>query len=770
MFSQQSFWLFFSLKRDVMKTKNYSLALASIFCLVIALTLLPSICKSDTKKTNLQNNHNNFEKIFISSQNENKLSTLSKKFKSDTLTAKDFLEKHESYFGLKNADKELKFIKKRKDSLGMNHLRYNQNYQDIPIFGAQIIVHLEKDFSVSSANGKIIPAIPLNVRPDISEDEATIIAKEEYKKKYGSDAIEIKKINLYILNKKIVDENEKDGESYLTWQVELRGSESKKLNSKVFFFIDAHSGKLIYQIQGIKTAINRRIYDGSSGSYVLNRSEGDPVQGIADADNLYDILGNVHSYYSTKFSRDGANELDGLGDGTAEHPSINTDGYANIDLLEDPNDCPNAYFDGNSVLFCQGMVSLDNVGHEYTHGIDYFSIKDSHGNPFGLVYTRESGALSEAFADIFGEAVENYSQGSSDWIAGEGTFPPFRSLKNPTSDGYPDKFHSSNYYCGGTDYGGVHNNSSVLSHAAYIMAEGKSFNGCQISGIGKDAEEKILYRALSYYLIPSSNFSGAYNAINSACGDLYGATSTTCREAKKALQSVEMNQGGKCSSQAEIEPGCVPPTISSITSDKDSGTYHTGDIIDIRVNFSENVTSQGEVIVTLETGDLDRTCSFTINNSTQGLCSYTIQAGDSSSNLNVSGVSGNIFDADGNTMSNFTVGSNLSITKSISIDSSFLTETPASFLTDTPTLVYSKKKSVHKRVRITVYSLALKSKKGVRVRLNNRRASLIKVKNQGSSSLLTLNIKYRKWARGNYNLILRFKNGNASFSSVLSII
>ena len=294
------------------------------------------------------------------------------------------------------------------------------------------------------------------------------------------------------------------------------------------------------------------------------------------------------------------------------------------------------------------------------------------------------------------------------------------------------------------------------------MAEGKSFNGCEISGIGKDVEEKIFYRALSYYLVPSSSFSGAYNAINSACSDLYGANSATCKEAKKALQSVEMNQGGKCSSQAEVEPGCVPPTISSITTEKNNGTYHIGDTIDIKINFSEAVTSQGDVVATFETGDLDRTCSFTLNNSTQGACAYTIQIGDSSNNINVNSISGNIFDADGNAMSNFTIAKNLNIAKSISIDSSFST--------DTPTLAYSKKKSVHRRVFLTVYGLALKSKKGVRVRLNNKKVNLIKVKNQGNSSLLTLNIKYKKWARGSYNLSLVYKSGKANFNKVLSII
>lgn len=741
------------------KKKYYSSTLACIFCLAIVSNFMPSVCKSDTNGVSFQDSRNNFEKFFAPSEN-NKLSISSRKYKSDMLSARDFLEKHKSYFDLKNINKELKFTEKRRDSLGMSHIRYSQNYQNIPIFGAQIIVHLAKDFSVSSANGKTISVVSLNTKPDIPEDEAATIAKEEYKKKYGDDPVGIKSVDLYVLNKELIDENEKGGESYLTWQVELHGAKLK--NSKVFFFLDAHSGKLIYQLQGIKNAINRRIYDGSFGSYILNRSEGDPAQGIADADNLYNILGNVHNYFHAKFSRNGANELGGLGDGTAEHPSINTDGYANIDFLEDPGYCPNAYFDGSSVRFCQGMVSLDNIGHEYTHGVDYFSIKDSHGNPFGLAYTRESGALSEAFADIFGEAVENYSQGSSDWISGEGTFPPFRSLNDPVSDGYPDKFYSSNYYCGGADYGGVHKNSTVLSYAAYIMAEGKSFNGCEISGIGKDAEEKILYRALTYYLIPSSNFSGAYNAINSACGDLYGVTSATCKETKKALQSVEMNQGGKCGSQAEIEPGCVPPTISSITSDKASGTYHIGDTIDIRINFSENVASSGEVVLGLETGDTDQNCSFAISNSTQGICNYTVQVGDAGSALSINNISGNISDGDGNAMTDFSIASNLPASKSISIDTSFSTDTPA--------LNYSRKNSAKKKINLTIYDDLASKKNKTKAYLNGKRVKISRLKSQNNTTLLTLYIKYKKWAIGNYSLVLRYKKGSASFSNILSII
>ena len=49
------------------------------------------------------------------------------------------------------------------------------------------------------------------------------------------------------------------------------------------------------------------------------------------------------------------------------------------------------------------------------------------------------------------------------------------------------------------------------------------------------------------------------------------------------------------------------PTITNITSDKANGSYTTAEVIDIDLTFSEAVTSTGDVTVTLETGDTDRT-------------------------------------------------------------------------------------------------------------------------------------------------------------------
>jgi hypothetical protein len=109
------------------------------------------------------------------------------------------------------------------------------------------------------------------------------------------------------------------------------------------------------------------------------------------------------------------------------------------------------------------------------------------------------------------------------------------------------------------------------------------------------------------------------------------------------------------------------PTIVSVNSDKANGSYKAGEVIDIDVTFSENVTSTGNVTVTCETGDTDRTCTFTVTNASTGTCNYTVQAGDTSADLNCA-ISGTIADQSSNAMSNFTPTTALSANKALVID------------------------------------------------------------------------------------------------------
>lgn len=124
------------------------------------------------------------------------------------------------------------------------------------------------------------------------------------------------------------------------------------------------------------------------------------------------------------------------------------------------------------------------------------------------------------------------------------------------------------------------------------------------------------------------------------------------------------------------------PTITDVSSSKINGTYGEGEVIDIDVTFSEAVTSTGLVTVTLETGTVDRTCTFSISNSTTGTCNYAVQGGDISGDLTVSSISGTIADQASNAMASFTIGTNLASNKALVIDTedsviSLLVATPS---------------------------------------------------------------------------------------------
>lgn len=119
-----------------------------------------------------------------------------------------------------------------------------------------------------------------------------------------------------------------------------------------------------------------------------------------------------------------------------------------------------------------------------------------------------------------------------------------------------------------------------------------------------------------------------------------------------------------------ITSDATAPTVLNVSSDKNNSSYGVGEVIDIDITFSETVTSTGNVTVTLETGDNDRTCTFTITNSSSGTCNYTVQAGDTTSDLNIKTISGTINDQVNNIMVNFAPTTNLSTNKQLIIDTS----------------------------------------------------------------------------------------------------
>ncbi|MEU2225969.1 M4 family metallopeptidase [Streptomyces sp. NPDC018347] len=201
------------------------------------------------------------------------------------------------------------------------------------------------------------------------------------------------------------------------------------------------------------------------------------------------------------------------------------------------------YGDGDGQMFKKPLVVLDVTGHELTHGVVEATadlqptIVDSDGNQYG-----EPGSLNESLADIFGSNVEFYAKNAKDtpdYLVGEklGLAQKFlRRLDHPSLDKLEGTI---DYWSADTYYTEVHAGSGVSSHAYYLLAEGSgkktigtvtynspTYHNVTVKGIGRTKATAIYYRALTRYMVSSTDFHQARTATLKAAKDLYGATST----------------------------------------------------------------------------------------------------------------------------------------------------------------------------------------------------------------------------------------------------
>ncbi|MFJ3307138.1 M4 family metallopeptidase [Streptomyces sp. NPDC086549] len=215
------------------------------------------------------------------------------------------------------------------------------------------------------------------------------------------------------------------------------------------------------------------------------------------------------------------------------------------------------YGDGDGRQIKKPLVVLDVTGHELTHGVVDATAKleptfeDTRGNQYG-----EPGSLNESLADIFGSNVEfsaNNPKDTPDYLIGEklGLAQKFlRRLDHPSLDRLEGTI---DYWSPAVYFTEVHAGSGVSSHAYYLLAEGsgqKTINGVKydsptydggtVQGIGRTKASAIFYRALTRYMVSSTDFHDARVATLKAAKDLYGASSVEYQTVDKAWAEVNV--------------------------------------------------------------------------------------------------------------------------------------------------------------------------------------------------------------------------------------
>ncbi|MRI00689.1 T9SS type A sorting domain-containing protein [Kriegella sp. EG-1] len=585
---------------------------------------MPSIfnerSESNKYEHHVLNKSENGLPLFIKSKATAETAALTAK-QSIKNSANDYLIDVKNLLQINDPTAEFKEISYEVDKLGQTHIKMQQMFQGVKVYGSEVVLHLDEDNKVSALNGRNKPTPIINSTiPKLSVTDAL----QEVEKDLGT------KINIKNLVMGLSQLTNSDFEEELL----IYTHEGKNILARhltVFpnpmdrweYFVDAQTGEIINKYYHTCTlyhnlnevnhshsailvpptngtgtdlnGVNRQInaYSVNGQNYLINTSEAmfneaqselpdNPVGAIITLDyrnespyeendiyhvtsatNNWDNPTAVSAHYNAEVSYNYYKN-------TFNRNSINGEGGTIISFInvgdEDGGGLDNAFWNGKSIYYGNGRDAfkplagaLDVGGHEMTHGVIRATAN--------LEYLNQSGAINESFADIFGAMIDR-----DDWKLGEDivntdvfTSGAMRDMQNPNNgvnsdeNGWQPK-DMTEYYAGTRDNGGVHINSGILNRAYYLVA----------TDISKNKAEQIYYRALESYLTVSSQFIDLRLAVIQSAIDLYGDNTPEVIAVKNAYDTVGITDGSGTDTDRDIPTADGDDFILSLDVDTDN--------------------------------------------------------------------------------------------------------------------------------------------------------------------------------------------------------
>ncbi len=449
---------------------------------------------------------------------------------------------------------------------GINYYRFNQLYNGIELYNNNVIISADKDGKVLGFSGYYIP----NINIDINEKKTKQELEEIVKKDMGADTkiIESKKY-IYADNKNqrlvyvissysskgaseyIVDANDgsivisSDLFSYAeAYEFTGNGINGKKQTVTLEKFYDINTlrdryrlvdpkrniliadgggigGDLIGAILGMGSRLVPMVcdIDGTELKYTNNLERNkllteSAISTLKNYEDVYDYYLNVLGRKS--YDNEGAKIVVNI---DVRDKTLSKDKYENASWLAFGQQFFIGYLDDISL-----GIAKDVIAHEFTHAVISKTAK------FALSPKEEdkekafeTGALNEGIADIFGMLIKG-----DNWTVGE-DIRPIRSAISPNDHENPNEkggqyYYPDSYIADGSinqflmskgkvsvydyDNGGIHNNSTVVSHAAYLMYENGAFKS-------KEEMAQIWYKAINK-MSSYTNFEDCANAVLAA--------------------------------------------------------------------------------------------------------------------------------------------------------------------------------------------------------------------------------------------------------------
>ncbi|MEX2595448.1 MAG: M4 family metallopeptidase [Salibacteraceae bacterium] len=478
---------------------------------------------------------------------------------------------------------------------GMNHNKYQQYFDGVPVEGALIIEHVLPNGFVSYINGKVANFSDLQNLP------TTLTAQNAW-----DDLVALGTFQNHILAYEFdnmeqqirTDMADSNATYYPVSNAELVMSITSFKNYGYRIPLENYRPAWRFDVMGLSPFFHRAYYvDAENGELLhtleLTRSDGPATiwyygtqtidtreRGFPYFNHLLNANSDGRNFETRYFNFDwqswgGAHKIKDNDDdwGTNHHGATATHWYAmqswdyfneihgrngvdgeaiEIRIYADDENFNNArhYKTGGKHYLRFGIFedvnypgrAIDIVGHEIAHGVNVETAN--------LIYYSEPGAIDESFADIFGYLIERYTEGpGADWIVsadqpGLGT----RSFEDPhsaglyytnpqdncfdTDVGQPEYYHGEFWCDCECDFGGVHVNSGVVNKWFWMLANGET-------GINEDDEN---------YSVSPININDAGDIVYYALTNLLTPASLFT-DARQATINAAIDLFGECSNQ-----------------------------------------------------------------------------------------------------------------------------------------------------------------------------------------------------------------------------
>jgi len=492
---------------------------------------------------------------------------------------KKFLNENRDLLRMSDAESELQARSDETDQFGLRTIRFAQQHNGIPVYGGDLVAHLDGDGALTSVNGNYLPEISVDTTPAVTAAEAIGIAK---------GALGIADDNIHNTIGPVLMIYPKDGASHLAWCLTL-------VTAKPFAewkcFVDAKTGTLIdhwndtkYQdtmltgigvlgesltLHGYKQnwncaywldwhpwlfppywdqscAYNPLGYGLADTSKVMfNPSTlkgyiGTMNAGAQDVTQLYQPM-YVCTMHTTNFASiaSGSNttwDFSGhynaglVYDYWQSHfgrNSINNAGmniYVNVNCMFG-SDATNAMWSKGVSWFPDGAVFFGRGDYVTALGqsgsLSCVTHELTHGvtnYTCNLEYKNQSGAINEAFSDSFACALENRWQYNAEgcWLASPGYC---RNLENPHMGYPPNQYSFGSLPANMSEYVTTDQDNGGV-HINMSIISHTFYLICQ--AIGVDKGEKVWYRTQTQYCTTTTDFNQLRDCALQACSDLYG--------------------------------------------------------------------------------------------------------------------------------------------------------------------------------------------------------------------------------------------------------